>query len=223
MGQARVLFVIGVVALAGCATQAQRQGANIRDSTVQASNNLKVCIAGVHALPEFQPLKAHIPNIGEQPSLQQLTDKSYASDEEIAAVLVEHPKSQQCIQQFIGALMPTTPTIALIFSQAAKTNEDSLLLVIQKQRTWGEHTTAVRETGQISQAKIVAESQKIDANLSQQHSAEIAQRQAAANAFAQYMQTQAMINAMNRPVVVSSPPTVTNCQTFGNMTNCQTH
>ena len=64
------------------------------------------------------------------------------------------------------------------------------------------------------QAGLQAESQRIVAGLEQSHQAELARRQAAAQAIAQWAQTQQAINAMNRPVT-------TNCMNLGSgMVNC---
>jgi hypothetical protein len=73
-----------------------------------------------------------------------------------------------------------------------------------------------------AQAQLVAEARRIEAGLEQSHEAELAQRQAAAQAaaaaLAQYAQTQQIIANMNRP-------TFTNCLRMGyqgNMLNCTT-
>ena len=72
-------------------------------------------------------------------------------------------------------------------------------------------------------ADLQAEGQRIMAGLQQSHEAELAQRQATAQAmaasFAQYAQTQQIINSMNRP-------TFTNCLRVGyqgSMLNCTTY
>ena len=67
-----------------------------------------------------------------------------------------------------------------------------------------------------TQAQVRAEDQRIAAGLQVSHQAELARRQAASAAIAQYMQNQQAINAANHPVV-------TNCSAFGNSATCVTH
>ncbi len=64
-------------------------------------------------------------------------------------------------------------------------------------------------------AQLVPEGKRIDADLEQSHEAELARRQAAANAIAQFVETAAEINALSRPVV-------TTCNTYGNSATCVT-
>jgi phage terminase Nu1 subunit (DNA packaging protein) len=59
-----------------------------------------------------------------------------------------------------------------------------------------------------------AEERRIVSGLERSHEAELARRQAAAQAIAQWAQTQQVINAMNRPVT-------TNCTNLGSgIVNC---
>jgi hypothetical protein len=74
----------------------------------------------------------------------------------------------------------------------------------------------VRDRTAETQAAILAEDRRVVSELKQDHQAELAQRQRAAEAMAAWAQTQEMINAANRPVI-------TNCNAFGNSVNCITH
>jgi hypothetical protein len=71
-----------------------------------------------------------------------------------------------------------------------------------------------RDRALAMQAGLQVEGQRIVAGLEQSHQAELARRQAALNAMAQWAQTQQVISAMNRPVT-------TNCMNLGSgIVNC---
>jgi hypothetical protein len=93
--------------------------------------------------------------------------------------------------------------------------EDDLLVLIQQKMTWGDYVRRARDRATETQAALLAEDRNVVSGLQQEHQAEIAQRQRAAEALAAWAQTQELINAANRPVI-------TNCNAFGGMVNCVT-
>jgi hypothetical protein len=111
-----------------------------------------------------------------------------------------------------------------IYTAFYAASENSLIDLIQRKQSWGEHARRVKAEVTKTEAELVAEGRRIDGGLQQSHEAELQRRQAASAAFLQYSQTQQIINAINRPVV-------TNCNSFGTLasnsfgatTNCVTH
>jgi hypothetical protein len=97
---------------------------------------------------------------------------------------------------------------------ALSKNEDYLIALIQKKITWGEYVKGLKDAWtETYRPQLIAEEQRIFAGLAQKNAAELAQRQAAANAMAQYFQIEQIINNMNRPVV-------TNCMSFDKSVRC---
>jgi hypothetical protein len=94
-------------------------------------------------------------------------------------------------------------------------SDRSLIDLLQRKITWGDHLKSLKDNYAHYLPELVAEEQRINAGLAQSHANELQQRQAAANALAQFAQTQQMINAMYRP-------SFTNCTGFGNSVNCIT-
>jgi hypothetical protein len=100
--------------------------------------------------------------------------------------------------------------LARTFAEA----DDDTITFVQRKRSWGEHVRRGRDRALAMQAGLQAEGQRIVAGLEQSHQAELARRQAALNAMAQWAQTQQVISAMNRPVT-------TNCMNLGSgIVNC---
>lgn len=213
----RLAVLISTAAICtACATGAQKKAAAIRENDHIAIANMNICIQTVYDSQEYAPLRPHIPGPHAQATLEQQTDSAFATDEEIKALFAEHPKANACRQQLLDQLMQQTPTFVPILASAFSRIEDAMVGLIRKQTTWGDYTRQVKSIIEAMRGQLVTEGQRIDANLERSHEAELARRQAAANAIAQFAQTQAAINALNRPVV-------TTCNAYGNSATCVTH
>jgi hypothetical protein len=206
-----------VIAIAGfvcaCGTAAQRESRAIGANNIEASQNLRACGAGVYNTPAEEPLRAHAPFDIRDATLQQLTDKSLATDVEVAAILQTHPQIQGCRKAFLDEISQLTPSVGAIFMAQFTKIDDSLMDLIQKKQSWGEHEQRVRAAYEDGVSQNVAEMHRINADLQQSNQIEVEQRQQAAGLMMQYLQTQQMINSMNQPVI-------TNCNAFGNSVNC---
>jgi hypothetical protein len=177
---------------------------------------LKTCLAGVYALPEADPLRDRMSLDTRDTTLDQLTDKTKATPEQIGAIKFLHPKAGQCRKVALEKIELVEPGAATIFAEEMNKSETALIQLIEGNTTWGAYNAARKENIAAATPKLVAEHQQMMNGLQRSHEAELAQRQAAANAMQEYFQNQQMINAMNRPVM-------TNCTGFGNSVNCITH
>ena len=139
-----------------------------------------------------------------RPTLEQLADGSRATDGEIRLLLDVHPRVEACRQQLLDGLTRSTPSFAAILATLYAKADDSFIELIRKRQSWGEHTRQARDLAIQGRSELTAEAERITSGLQQSHEAELARReaaaQAAADAFARYAQTQQIINSMNRPV-----------------------
>lgn len=228
-----VLTLVFSITLAGCTTQADRQANEIVQNTKAIEAQLLNCVTAVYNSPDFAPLRPHVPLMITNATLEQLTDASNATDDEIKAIYAVYPQTQACRNAALQSLAPLTPTIVPILTAEFEKRDASLIDLVQRKSTWGDHVRSGKEVAITTQAQLITAYQQIEAQLQQSRDAELARRQAAiqaaANAMAEYGQRQQMINNMNRPVF-------TNCtssgQAFGNSfggaygnatTNCTTH
>lgn len=208
-----VWMALATLLLSACTTNAQRQAQVISESRKASAVQLRACSKAVSDLPEYQILDPHIPRDIRTATLEQLMDRSLVTDEEIAAVLFVHPKTQVCKEQYISQISSTTPTLGTIIATMFTKTERSLIDLLQRRKSWGDHIQSVKEIATQYMSEIAAEEQRINSGLAQSHANELQQRQAAANAITQFAQTQQIINAMNRPVF-------TNCTGLANTVNC---
>ena len=174
---------------------------------------MKNCSEAVWNSPESAPIRPHIPFDLKDATLDEMMDSSKPTPEEIAAIKAVHPQLVACRNTFLDKVNTTTSTIAAVFVENWNARDSLLIQLLQHEITWGKYITDGRTLATEEKKKILAEAQRIDANLQHSHEADMAQRQVAAKAMTDYLQTQEMINAINRPVT-------TNCTGFGNSVNC---
>jgi hypothetical protein len=211
---ARELAILAaVLCFSGCATAAQRQAQQIRENSTSAILDFKTCEDAVWNSPEYAPLQRHSPLNLRDATIDQMMDSSKATPEEIAAIKAPHPQIVACRNTFLDRINLTTPTISTIFVENWDARDSYLIDLLQLKITWGKLLTESKTRAAEEHKKVLAEGKNIDANLQQSHEAELARRQTAAKAMTDYLQTQEMIDAMNRPVI-------TNCSGFGNSVNC---
>jgi hypothetical protein len=147
------------------------------------------------------------PGIGV--TLQQLSDQSFATPTEVQAILAVYPKAQGCIKAVINGIAQTEPSVAPVITAAFAKVEDDLLALTQRKISWGDYARRDRDRSIEVRAAIQAAEQQIVSGLQREHNAEMEERRRAEH-LAEWLQTQQMINAANRPVV-------TNCSASGNM------
>lgn len=197
-----LLAIAGLIA--GCATAAQRQYQTMASNIQSARQTLQACVQTQYDSAEYEPLRKRIPLNINHATLEQLADRNLASDEEIKVIFATHPKIQSCRQDFLNQISQTTPTLVPVYATIMGKGENSLVDLIQKKQSWGDHLRRVKEAVNEGNVQIAEESKRITAGLNQSHEAELARRQAAADAFRQYNQSQQIINSMNRSVNCTS-------------------
>lgn len=217
MCYSRAAFSALMVALLfGCQTAAQHQFEAMKSGNEAAIAQSKACNTAVYDSPESASLRLHLPQNVNDATLQQLSDSSMVTPAEWQAILATHPKFQQCRKALLEALMSSEPGAVPILAASYNEIEDDLLALSDHKLTWGQYIRRARDRVTKTQASLQAEDRRVIAGLQQEHEAEIAQRQRAAEALAAWAQTQEMINAANRPVI-------TNCNGVGNTVNCVSH
>jgi hypothetical protein len=220
--QCVIITKAGVVAFAlfvcGCATQAQRQFQAMTTNDKAASEKVAACAAAAYNSPEAAVLRPHAPLKPFDATLQQMSDPSVISDQEIDALFVTHARVQECRKAYLADISLSTPSIVPIYTAFYNRGDDDLLALIRKQLTWGEFTKRRRDDATETQAAVQADARRIVEGLKQDNAAELAQRQRAAEAMAQWAQTQQMINVLNRPTFYAMP-SITSPNSFNCLSN----
>lgn len=211
----RFLAVFLALGLAGCATAAQRQSVAINARAAQANTAFQACMAGAIATPAGEVMAAKMPLKGGV-TLAELGDASYVTPEQVAALSDYHQAMQPCRSAIVQAYLGFAPGMSNLLAEMFEGNDRRVLDLIQKKTTWGEYNKSAQDAGVKLQVAMTAEAQRIDAGLAEANAQEMQQRQQAAQAYLNYMQNQAAINAANRPIT-------TNCTRFGMQVSCTTN
>jgi hypothetical protein len=216
-GTSRIAALIALGAfLSACGTAAQRQAQAITANNAEASQNFLACRTALYNSPSYEPVRRHEPSDIMLLSLPQIMDQNRATDVEVAAILAWHSQIQVCRKAFLDEVGRLTPAVVPIFAAQFTEGDNSLVDLIQRKESWGEHEKRMAAAHDEAVSRNAAETQRINAGLQQSSEAELQRRQQAGAAILQYVQTQEMINSMNRPVF-------TNCNAFGNSVNCISH
>jgi len=173
---------------------------------------MQACLQAVYNAPESAPIRPHMPLDVRVATMEQLTDKSMATDDEIKAVLAQHPQAQACKTAFFNQVANAVPTLVPLYAEMMTKSEDSLIDLVQRKQSWGDHVRRVRDVFVELQPKVTAESRRITSELNQEHQAEMAQRQAALNALVQYYATSQMVTAMANQQPAYQPQFITQPQ-----------
>lgn len=223
MGRTHITWLLVAILLGGCATAAQRQAASIASQAIEAKDNAQKCASDIAAEPQFASVVKHFPIGGEAPTLEQRANTSLPTPLETKAVIAWRSNIATCqtalnnsVQNFAPAFLPT-----LVESQNA---QDAVWVkLVHSELSWGsavQQLADIRTTYQEKGQQVIKE---MTADLKHEHEAELAQRQAVANAFAQaardfqeQQNEQQLINSLNRP-------RTTNCSAFGNSATCTTY
>lgn len=213
----RLVVIISVLVLGSCATAAQRQAVQSRDGLRMVTAEYKACAVAVRNSPEYAPLLPHMsdPDSG-QPTMAQLTDGSTPTAQEASLVASFYDATTPCRSTALHGLSVVRPDLAPIVASAYTTRAAATALLVQRKITWG-------EAAQRAQVRVSALRQALEdadhqwlTELRAENREELAQRQAAGAALANWAQQQQMINAINRPVI-------TNCNQWGSTVNCVSH
>jgi hypothetical protein len=184
--------------------------------------SLQTCRENIANNPQYAPISAKTvlgSDAGDMP-LEMLTDKTTASKSEIGLIYKAHKEIQDCRKIALEGLAKVHP-IAVGPAIEAFDEQDKLLVeLIGDKITWGTYNQQSKTLAAQTKLKLSQAGQQIDAQLQNQHQAEIAQRQQAAAAIQQWSYQQqvlanqrAAINAVNRPVI-------TNCNYVGTTASC---
>jgi hypothetical protein len=216
----KVFAAILTLCLAGCATAAEREVDRMKTSAARGIAAARSCDTQVEATPEYQSIKAYMPTDG--PSLAAQTNSSKANPEEIRAVFAVHAAMAPCRKIRVEAANDVSPLLVPPLVEKYARNDAIYVGLVEKKLTWGEFSRALEAVHIEGKKQFDAAIAQIAQGLNQSHSAEVARRQQAANALAQWgyqqqvlAQNQQMINAANRP-------RQTNCQYVGAYLQCTT-
>jgi hypothetical protein len=139
------IMVSTLLLLVSCATQAQRQFQAMKTSNQEYLGEMKTCVTNVYNSSEYAPLKGHLPLNPSDITLQQMSDKTFATPTEVQAIFAVHPLVQACRKAVLNGLAQSEPSLVPILMAFYNKGEDDLLVLIQQKMTWGDYVRRGRD------------------------------------------------------------------------------
>jgi hypothetical protein len=229
MNSLGILLMIGF-ALAGCATQAQRQYEQLNAKYVAALGSLAGCLQSLKKTPVFQRRnEKFVLDLNDPRTVEKLASKAYVTQEEAQDIIdfsvLRKPCHKLAVEEF-GKIHPEY--VVSLAKMIAEADADAAK-AINKELTIGEINQRGINRANQWQAEFMQIGQRITAQLNQAHQYELTQRQLAAQALQAwgYQQQvlynqQQLINAtvLNNTLNSTTRPVTMNCVYSGNMVSC---
>src|SRR4051812_30699306 len=146
---------------------------DVTDLIVQAAHS---CMIDLYNPPEAAPLRPHLPTNPKMATLSQLSNPSYATAPESAAIRALHPRFNACRQPMINGLYAAIPSLGQLAQQASATGDDDIVLLIQRRISWGESITRWRNRTLTLEAEAQRQLASVTASIQQQKQAEMARQ-----------------------------------------------
>lgn len=217
------LLMLGMlVAVSGCATQAQRKLTGIQQDVKKSEAEVKACFAAVRAKPEYAAFVARkMPE--SRPSLTQLADDSIISESDRALYIAFVQDGQPCRDMSLAEAGRISPAMYNAASTGQSNADKIRLALVQRKITWGQFYQSIMDNQAATRTASRSADQELMGELKAEHQDEMNRRASVAAAFAaasqqmqENQQRQQMINAINRPVN-------TTCNRMGDQTNCTSY
>lgn len=224
----KVLLVLSLVLpLVGCATQAMRRVHAISAEIIAGKAEAKACWSSIVNNPRYASFVVHYPMDISDVTLLQLSDDAYLDQDKIQTFSSMYGEVTQCRKKITLHLANTIPGAVNFYMEEQSAMDNAALDLIERKRTWGDFNKSRKAAYEAMMPKIREAVRAEGLELQAENAAEIERRRQAGAAFAralkdagQYYQNQQLINALNRPVVLTTPTVNTSCISNGNVTNC---
>jgi hypothetical protein len=178
------LMPLITVVIFGCSTAAQRQADTIYEGLTAANSEFQDCTHKLSNYASFQVISNRIPLEGGVPStLEQLTSKDLATEEEIKALNKYHFHLSFCRTHFLNKLGSFLPTLRPLYESFYAERDNADIKLVTGKITWGEGNRLREESKVYLSGKLAAFLEQINEKLQAAHAAELSQRANAARAF----------------------------------------
>ena len=116
------------------------------DKLGQGVAQAATCFSDEYSAPEADPIRAHVPLNPNEATPQQLADRSFATNEEIAALKAVSTRVYQCEKNLLVQLSTSGRSLVPIVSASYAKLAEYRTLLEDRKITWGEYSTERRAT-----------------------------------------------------------------------------
>lgn len=214
-------LLASVVGVSGCSTNAEQELARINGVVDRAEVEWKSCDDKVTETSAYRSLEPFLAN-EETPSLRALSDPAKASDIQIQELYAVHAAMAPCRKLRIEAVGNIHPSLVAPIAEWFAASDAAYLGVAERRLTWGQFAQAQYAAKIEAKRQFTAAGMAVNQGLARSHSAELARRQRAVQALAQWSQQQQMIYQQQQMINAMNAPRTTNCRYIGAHLNCTT-
>jgi hypothetical protein len=154
--------------------------------------------------------------------LSYLTNASRPARKDLANLFAFHAGLQVCRKLLLDGQSKIHPLIVSTQVEGFTASDKLWTEFASGKTTWGEFNTRRKDVAVEAQRRMLAASQAIEGQLTDNHRYEVARRQRAAEALSQWAAQQQAINVQRQAVNAMNRSRTTNCTGFGNAISCQT-
>lgn len=95
------------------------------------------CISALYGAPAAEPIRRHAPFNPAEASPTQLSDPSFATADEVAAITLLYPQLQECRNNTLSQLSGSMPALVPILAQEYAASAERITLLKERKITWG--------------------------------------------------------------------------------------
>jgi hypothetical protein len=216
-------IVVVLLALGGCATQAQQEMSRLEGVASSSGPAIDACDQRLEQSAPYQALKGRLGPRDGAARIALKANQEKATPAEVQEIYALHQDYlMPCRKLRLELASKAHPAFVAVLAESYSKNDATLVRLVNRQISWGQYLTERDALSAEASASGAAVASALQKNLDQAHASELSRRQAAATALSNWayqqqvlMQNQQMINAMNQP-------RMTNCQYVGTYLNCTT-
>lgn len=218
------VVLLAALALAGCATRAEREDNRIETVMSKTATDWAACLRQAQGLPANVALKGKADILTPAPpSIEQRMDGRKPTDDDINNLIVVYRDGvAPCRQQALAGAGAAHPSLAAVYGWTYTASDENLGRLLRREATFGQFAEAKARINQEASSRWLQASSSIKSGLATSHANEVQQRQAASAALAQWSQQQQMIIQQQQMINAMNQPRMTNCQYFGTQLQCTT-
>jgi uncharacterized protein YjbI with pentapeptide repeats len=126
----------------------------------QVAAQVATCFSREFGTPEANPLRTHMPLVATEATPEQLADRSFATDEEVAAFEAIASRMDQCNQNYLAQLSAISSSLQTAVSAIYAKLANDFVLLKNRKITWGEYNTERQAIAMELQSQQMADLQR---------------------------------------------------------------
>lgn len=175
-----LLFVIVVLAAAGCSTPADIESRELVNAFGSATRQGIECRSTISNKPEYRTIAAHIPVLDvNQATLSQMLDASLVNLEDNVVLVYWQRDIRACGNQLVDVIQRTAPAYVPIVLAMWNKDDEVLVLLARRKIGWGDAVMRLKANRTELLTRVADQMSRMMVQLNQRKQAELDRRASA--------------------------------------------